>query len=108
MPGMDPKTGRWTHGIDAVAAAVGKAFTTPLSTRVLRRWLGVSTAALIDRPIEPGMVGPIAVAIGDSLRAEPRVRLNRIGIAAATQDGKAELIADLTIVATGETLRKSV
>lgn len=108
MPGMDPKTGRWTYGVEAIGAAVGKAFTTPLSTRVLRRWLGVSTAGLLDRPIEPNMVGPIAVAIGDSLRAEPRVKLNRIGLVATDQDGKAELIADLTILASGETLRKTL
>lgn len=108
MPGMDPITGRWTYGVAAISAAIDKAFTTPRATRVMRRWLGVTPGALLDRPIEPGMVGPVAVAIGDSLRAEPRVRLNRIGLVSGSQDGHAELVADLTILSTGDGLRRSV
>ena len=108
MAGMHPETGRFTRGGEEIIIAVRKAMTTPKATRVMRRWLGVSSAALLDRPTEPGMVGPITLAIGESLAAEPRVRLNRMALSGANQEGHAELIADLTVTPSGQQLRQVV
>jgi len=107
MAGMNPETGRFARDGEEIIIAVRKAMTTPKATRVMRRWLGVAHAALLDRPTEPGMVGPVALAIGESLAAEPRVQLNRIGLTGASQQGHAELVADLTILSTGSSVRET-
>lgn len=105
MAGMNPETGRFTRGGEEIIIAVRKAFTTPKATRVMRRWLGVAHGALLDRPTEPGMIGPVALAIGETLAAEPRVQLNRIGLSGATREGQAELVAELTIA--GQQVREA-
>lgn len=105
MPGMNPDTGRWTQDGEEIAVAVRKAMTTPKASRVMRRWLGVRNAELLDRPIEPAMVGPMTVAVAESLAAEPRVVLRRMGLTSATQQGAAQIAAEVAIIGTDKTMK---
>lgn len=105
MPGMDPTTGRWTRDGAEIVVAVKRAFTTPKATRVMRRWLGMERAQLLDRPVEPGMLGPVTRAYAESLRYEPRVRLVRLGLDAASIDGGVGLAVEFRVKSTGQTVR---
>lgn len=101
MPGLDPSTGRWTRNGAEIVVAVGRAFSTPRATRVMRRHLGFERSQLIDRPIGTAMLGPVAKALAESLRYEPRVRLRRMTIEAATRQGAVGLRAEIEIIADG-------
>ena len=105
MPGMNPKTGRWSRDGEEIVIAVQRAFSTPRGTRVMRRFLGAERAQLQDRPIEPGMLGPSAKALAESLRYEPRVRFRRLSIDRAATDGSIALAIDIDVVATGQGMR---
>lgn len=108
MPGMDPATGRWTRDGAEIVVAVRRAFTTAKATRVMRRWLGMERAQLLDRPIEPGMLGPMTRAYAESLRYEPRVRLVRLGLDGASVDGRAGIAVEFRVRASGETMRAAL
>lgn len=97
MPGMNPTTGRWSRDGEEIDIAVRRAFATPKASRLMRRHLGVETAQLRDRPIEPGMLGPMTVALAESLRHEPRVKLRRLVVEKASRNGGVGVAAEIDI-----------
>lgn len=108
MPGMDPATGRWTRDGDEIVVAVRRAFTTPNGARVMRRWLGFERAQLLDRPVEPGMLGPLTRAYAESLRAEPRVRLVRLAVDRAATSGGVGLAVEFRVRADAQIVRAAL
>ena len=99
MPGMNPVTGRWARDGEENVIAVRRAFSTPKGSRVLRRYLGCDQAGALDRPLSPIMLGPTTRAFAESLLYEPRVRLVRLGLDAATRDGATQIAANIRVVA---------
>lgn len=97
MPGMNPRTGRWTRDGAEIAVAVRRAFSTPKGTRLMRRFLGSDHAQLRDRPVEPGMLGPVTRALAESLRHEPRVRLKRVTLDRAKAEGSVGLALEIEV-----------
>lgn len=97
MPGMNPRTGRWARGGEEIVIAVQRAFSTPKGTRLMRRFLGSDHAQLRDRPIEPGMLGPVTRVLAESLRHEPRVVLKRVTIDKARAEGAVGLAVDVEV-----------
>ena len=105
MPGMDPITGRWARDGAEIVVAVQRAFSTPRGARIMRRWLGMSRAQMLDRPVTPQMLGPTTAALAESLRYEPRVRLNRLGLESADAQGAVGLACDVRVIADAATVR---
>lgn len=85
-----------------IRQAVADVLTTPIGSRVMRRWFGSYMAALVDAPGNPrGKLKAIA-AVADALaRCEPRVKMlsGRVDV---TADGKARLCVSLKILPTGD------
>lgn len=85
-----------------IRQAVMDVLTTPIGTRIQRRWYGSHLAALVDSPGHArGRMRLLAAAADALARCEPRVRMRsgRVGVAA---DGRARLTVAIEIVATGE------
>lgn len=72
--GMDAKTGRRLSGVAHIEQSLGKAFTTPLRSRVMRRLVGSIIPDLIDQPLN-GKTRMLVMAASVMVvsRWEPRV-----------------------------------
>lgn len=84
MLGMDAGAGRSLDGLDHLRQSVRDILTTRIGTRVMRREYGSRLPALIDNPMTPVLAMDLYAATAQALRRwEPRLRLDRIGIAEA-------------------------
>ncbi|CAM5398733.1 hypothetical protein AFEL58S_02001 [Afipia felis] len=92
-------------GWDHVVQSITDILTTPLGSRVLRRDYGSRIPSLLDRPMNEATTLDFAVAAAEALdKWEPRVRLERVQLAAAGADGVGALDLDLTYLDDGTTL----
>lgn len=92
MAGMDRSTGRWISDWDHTSQSLDDVVTTPLGERVLRRMYGAEDDAIVDKPASVKGLTPAVMAVAVPVhRWEPRVRLQRVTIAAAAVTGKLSL-----------------
>ena len=85
MRGMSNTSGRELGGLDHLRQSVRDILTTRIGTRVMRREYGSRLPELVDRPMNPGLAIDLFAATASALRRwEPRMRLERVAITAAT------------------------
>jgi hypothetical protein len=86
---MDKKTGRRISGIDHIRQSISDILTTPIGSVVMKREYGSLLPELIDHPTNSAntlrMMAATVIAIS---QWEPRVTVNRIGLALGDVDGQ--------------------
>jgi uncharacterized protein len=81
MRGMDQRTGRAIAGVSHLRQSIGRILSTPIGSRVARRWFGSDLASLIDAPNNGRTkVQLYAAAAGALMRHEPRLKLTRLSL----------------------------
>lgn len=92
MAGIDAATGRLLAGWPHVVQSVGIVLTTRLGDRVMRRWFGAVTAALLGQLVNRGnllrLLQSIAVAID---LYEPRFKVLRVIPVRLERNGRVEI-----------------
>lgn len=90
--GMDRRTGRLIDNkLDHIRQSLADIFTTPIGTRVQRRWYGSRIFALLDSPMnEAGRLRLVSALVDAAYRFEPRVIITWANIKIGT-DGKVML-----------------
>lgn len=84
MRGVDAATGGPLDGPAHLRQSIRDILTTPIGTRVMRRTYGSRLMELVDTPVTAALAAAITAATAEALdRWEPRVRLERVQIAAA-------------------------
>ena len=79
MPGTNAVTGKELTGLAHLRQSVRDILTTPLGSRVMRRDYGSRLLALVDAPLNDGVLVEIYAAAAEALgRWEPRLRLRRV------------------------------
>ncbi len=92
LSGVNRKTGAALAGIGHLKQSIIDILTTPIGTRVMRREYGSRLFALIDAPMNSGTIIDIVAATAEALdKWEPRIRLDRVELAAVTATGRVEL-----------------
>lgn len=95
MRGVDADTGLRTSGEAHLRQSVRDILTTPLGSRIMRRTYGSRLFKLVDAPLNAGTIAAIVAASAEPLdRWEPRFRLLRVRVAAATAGGRVSLDLD--------------
>ena len=85
MHGLNATTGQAMDGLAHLRQSIRDILTTPLGSRVMRRDYGSCLPELIDQPMTPRLAVELYAATADALRRwEPRIRLTRVRIEAAT------------------------
>lgn len=87
--GMDRRTGRLIDNkLDHIRQSLADIFTTPIGTRLQRRWYGSRIFALLDAPMnETGRIRLVSAVVDAAYRFEPRVIITWANIKIGT-DGK--------------------
>ena len=90
--GMDRRTGRLIDNkLDHIHQSLADIFTTPIGTRVQRRWYGSRIFAILDSPMnEAGRLRLVSALVDAAYRFEPRVIITWANIKIGT-DGKVML-----------------
>lgn len=90
--GMNRRTGRLIDNkLDHIRQSLADIFTTPIGTRVQRRWYGSRIFALLDSPMnEAGRLRLVSALVDAAYRFEPRVIITWANIKIGT-DGKVML-----------------
>ena len=105
MSGMSATTGRTLGTLDHLRQSIRDILTTPIGSRVMRREYGSALFALVDAPLDAVTVVDIIQATAAAIaRWEPRVRVERVQVAAA-EPGRVTLDLDLRYLPTGEPAR---
>ncbi|BBP86005.1 phage baseplate assembly protein [Pseudomonas sp. Pc102] len=106
---MNRVTGGTISTQDHIRQSVADILTTRLGSRVMRREYGSQLVDLIDQPGNSNTLLLAYAAIAMSLvRWEPRIRLSRIQLSAATMAGQYELTLEATLVDTNEATSLSI
>lgn len=93
MIGMNPHTGRASRGLDHLFQSVAQILGTPRGTRIQRRPFGADLDLMIDAPANPANLVRAYAAVATALmRWEPRLKLTRVGISSAGDDGSSPVI----------------
>lgn len=93
MTGMNRETGQALSGIGHLRQSIRDILTTPVGSRVMRRDYGSRLLALVDAPLNDGVLAEIYAATAEALqRWEPRLRLTRVR---ATHAGEGQVSIDL-------------
>ncbi|WP_315807484.1 GPW/gp25 family protein [Pseudomonas sp. C9-3] len=96
---MNSQTGSTLGLLDHIRQSVADIITTPLGSRVMRREYGSQVPELIDAPFNGTTQVRLYAATAMALmRWEPRIRLSRVQITAASFAGVAELQLEGTLV----------
>ena len=83
--GLNAESGRPLAGIAHLRQSIRDILTTPIGTRVMRRDYGSRLFRLVDAPMRPGLYAQLYAAAAEALRRwEPRLRLLRVQVTAAT------------------------
>lgn len=82
MTGMHKSTGKPLSGAEHIAQSIADILTTPLGSCVMRREYGSRLFELVDTPLNArSQLLWIAATAGAIRRWEPRIALERVGIA---------------------------
>lgn len=85
MRGLDAATGGPLDGVAHLRQSIRDILTTPIGSRVMRRRYGSRLFELTDTPVTPALATALVAATAEALDAwEPRYRLTRVQVAAAT------------------------
>lgn len=85
--GMNKTTGRSMDVMTHLRQSVTDILTTPIGTRVMRRDYGSLLFALVDQPLTAALkLDIIQATVGAIQRWEPRVRVERVEVAAVDPD----------------------
>lgn len=83
--GMSRDTGKPLGPLDHLRQSILDILRTPVGTRVHRRDYGSRLPRLVDRPMNPALTADLIEATAEALqRWEPRIKVLRVNIAAAT------------------------
>lgn len=105
MQGVDALSGRQVAGDAHLRQSVRDILTTPLGSRVMRRTYGSRLFELVDAPLTAATVAAIVAASAEALdRWEPRLRVKRIAVAAASAAGHFALDLDCEVLPEGTPL----
>jgi len=103
---MSTTTGRAIGTLEHIRQSIGDILSTPVGTRVMRREYGSLLPYLVDAPMDQAtVIDIIQASAGAIARWEPRVRVERIAVDTADDDGHLTLALDVRILATGEAAR---
>ncbi len=92
MSGLSRYTGRPVSGWPHVVECVTDIVTTPVGSRVMRRGYGSDVPALIDMPLNDGVVLDLYIAIAEAIEQwEPRLGLDRLGLISGDAEGRVGL-----------------
>lgn len=106
---MNGQNGSTISLIDHIRQSVADILTTPLGSRVMRREYGSQVPELIDAPFNgTTQVRLYAAAAMALMRWEPRIRVSRVQITAATFAGRAELLLEATLVDTNAAMSLAI
>lgn len=104
MAGMNMTTGRAIDGVSHLRQSIARIITTPIGSRLMRREFGSLVPELVDQPTNSATVVRLyAAAAGALIKWEPRIRLSRIQVVAATESGSLELALEGIYVLDGAT-----
>jgi hypothetical protein len=105
MIGMSATTGLALGTLDHLRQSIRDILATPIGSRVMLREYGSLLFALVDAPLDRVTVLDIIQATAGAIgRWEPRVRVERVEVSAATP-GHIELALDLRYLQTGQPVR---
>lgn len=105
MSGLSATTGTLLDTAAHIRQSVTDILRTPVGSRVMRREYGSALFALVDAPMDGVTVLDIIQAVTAALtRWEPRVRVQRVQVAAA-EPGRLTLDLDMRYLANGELVR---
>ena len=109
MRGVGALTGRQVAGEAHLRQSVRDILTTPLGSRVMRRTYGSRLFGLIDGAMNDTHVAAIVAASAEALdRWEPRLRVRRIRVTAASGAGHFTLTLDCDVLPEGVPLTVTV
>ena len=102
MQGVNARTGFQVAGEAHLRQSVRDILTTPLGSRVMRRTYGSRLFELVDGPLNATHIADIVAASAEALdRWEPRLRVRRIAVAAATAAGHFTVSLDCDVLPEG-------
>lgn len=102
--GLSAATGRAISGDDHLRQSLADILSTPIGSRVMDRDYGSRVPELLDAPMSPRLVADLVASTAEAIfRWEPRVRLKRVLVNAATVAG--HLTLDLVVVVRGRELK---
>lgn len=100
---MNRHTGGTITTLEHIRQSLADIITTRIGSRVMRRAYGCLFVDLIDQPGNPATrllcYAAIAMAV---MRWEPRVRISRVQLSAASMAGQFELTLDTTVIDSNE------
>jgi phage baseplate assembly protein W len=102
MQGMDAATGKALGGIDHLKQSIRDILRTRIGTRVMRRSYGADLPNLIDAPTNEALAVDLYAAIAEALDDEPRLRVTRIRIISADQNGRLGLALEAEYLPDGK------
>lgn len=106
MSGMNAMTGRRLSGIAHLQQSVRDILTTPIGSRVMRRDYGSRLFELVDAPMTPETLLEIYKSVADALELwEPRLRLTRVQVSAASEAGRLHLDLEGLYLPDGQPIR---
>jgi phage baseplate assembly protein W len=106
MTGMSTTTGRGLPTLEHLRQSIRDILTTPIGTRVMRREYGSLLFALVDAPLDRVTVIDLIMATASAIgRWEPRVRVERVQVAAGDTDGHVVIDLDLRYLLDGSRVR---
>ncbi|MCG2663360.1 GPW/gp25 family protein [Brevundimonas sp.] len=93
--GLSVDDGVLVTGLDHLAQSLRDIVTTPVGSRVMRRDYGSTVPALLDGPMNQSLIADIIASVAEAVTAwEPRVRLKRVLVDAASPGGLAMTLID--------------
>lgn len=92
MTGMNRYTGKFIEGVDHINQSIEVGITTPLGSRIHRRWLGLDSR-LIDRPANVSSIGFHVYAIAQAFDKykETRWFLSTVNLLSVNAQGQVAL-----------------
>lgn len=97
MRGMDALTGKSLEGVEHLRQSTGDILSTPIGTRVGRRDYGSLLPEMVDQPMNgAGRIRLFAATALALLRWEPRLRLGRVLLEPAGDQGAFALVIEGT------------
>ncbi len=104
--GIDARTGKRLTGTDHLKQSVRDILTTRIGSRVMRRDYGSRLPELVDNPMNPMLKTELFAATAEALRKwEPRIRLERVYIDSASDQGRISLTLEGRILINNEPIR---
>ena len=106
MIGIDAATGKRLEGVAHLKQSIRDILTTRIGTRVMRRDYGSRLPELVDNPMGELLKTELFAATAEALsRWEPRLRLDRVYIQSASEEGEIVLAVEGRILVNNEPVR---